>query len=145
MAYKLDFHPEAEGELDEAVSWYKEQQDGLEQVFFDDYLALEKRLEDTPQQFPVVFEDVRRANFSQVSILHLFCHRAGFRFYLRYFPPEKESQRVGKTALIAPSDSRCAKCFQKKAAQRGVPLLRGFFLETYMSLSNGASWPQSRR
>ena len=65
MAYKLDFHPEAEGELDEAVSWYKEQQDGLEQVFFDDYLALEKRLEDTPQQFPVVFEDVRRANFSK--------------------------------------------------------------------------------
>lgn len=63
MAYRLEFHPEAEAEFDEAIVWYQEQRDGLEQEFFDDYLVLESRLEANPDQFPAVLENIRRANF----------------------------------------------------------------------------------
>jgi len=63
MAYRLDFHPEAEAEFEEAIAWYQEQRNGLEQEFFDDYLVLENRLEDNPDQFPTVLENIRRANF----------------------------------------------------------------------------------
>lgn len=48
MAYRLEFHPEPEAEFDEAIAWYQEQRDGLEQEFFDEYLVLESRLEDNP-------------------------------------------------------------------------------------------------
>lgn len=65
MAYTLDFHPEAEAELEEAIAWYQEQRSGLEQEFFEDYLALEGRLEDNPSQFPKVLDHIRRANFQQ--------------------------------------------------------------------------------
>lgn len=63
MAYRLDFHPEAEAEFDEAIAWYQSQRDGLEQEFFEEYLALETRLEQNPHQFPTVLDDIRRANF----------------------------------------------------------------------------------
>ena len=72
MAYRLDFHPEAEAEFDEAIVWYQEQRDGLEQEFFDEYLVLESRLEANPDQFPAVLENVRRANFSQFPYSVLF-------------------------------------------------------------------------
>ncbi len=63
MAYSLDFHPEAEAEFDGALYWFKEQRDGLEQEFFEDYLAVEHRIADTPHQFPTVLDHIRRANF----------------------------------------------------------------------------------
>lgn len=72
MAYRLEFHPEAEAEFDEAIVWYQEQRDGLEQEFFDDYLVLESRLEDNPVQFPTVLENIRRANFHQFPYSLLF-------------------------------------------------------------------------
>ncbi len=63
MAYKLEFHPEAEAELDGALSWYQQESPGLEQDFFDEYLILENRIEKNPREFPIVLEDIRRANF----------------------------------------------------------------------------------
>lgn len=63
MAYRLDFHPDAEAELEDAIAWYQEQRPGLEQEFFEDYLALESRIEENPSQFPQVLEHIRRANF----------------------------------------------------------------------------------
>lgn len=63
MAYRLDFHPEATCEFDEALAYYQEQKEGLEEDFFEEYLVLEHRLEEVPQQFPVIFENIRRANF----------------------------------------------------------------------------------
>ena len=63
-AYSLDFHVEATYEFDEALAWYQEQKIGLEQDFFNEYLALESRLEATPHQFPIIFESIRRANFA---------------------------------------------------------------------------------
>ena len=41
MVYRLDFHPEAEAEFDEAFLWYKKEKNGLEQAFFEDYLGIE--------------------------------------------------------------------------------------------------------
>ncbi|MDO8367216.1 MAG: type II toxin-antitoxin system RelE/ParE family toxin [Saprospiraceae bacterium] len=63
MAYKLEFHPEAEAELDEAFAWYLQESPGLEQDFFEEYLTLENRIEQNPREFPLVVEDIRRANF----------------------------------------------------------------------------------
>ncbi|MFN0035690.1 MAG: type II toxin-antitoxin system RelE/ParE family toxin [Saprospiraceae bacterium] len=63
MAYRIDFHPEAESEFDESLAWYQQQKEGLEQDFFDEYLALEQRLAEAPLQFPVILENIRRANF----------------------------------------------------------------------------------
>jgi len=65
MVYRLDFHPEAEAEFDEALLWYQKEKDGLEQAFFDDYLSIEARIEDAPHHFPAVLENIRRANFSR--------------------------------------------------------------------------------
>ncbi len=69
MAYRLEFHPEAEAEFDEAITWYQEQRDGLAHEFFDDYLVLESRLEENPGQFPVVLDNIRRANFHRFPTL----------------------------------------------------------------------------
>lgn len=63
MAYRLDFHPEAEAEFEEAIAWYASQREGLELEFFEDYLALENSLEQNPHQFPAVIDEIRRANF----------------------------------------------------------------------------------
>ncbi len=65
MAYKLEFHPDAEAEFDEALSWYESQKEGLGQNLFNDYIAIEDRLKTMPEQFPLVMERVRRANLSQ--------------------------------------------------------------------------------
>lgn len=63
MVYKLEFHPEAAAEFDEALAWYERESPGLEQDFFDEYLILENRIEYNPREFPLVLEDIRRANF----------------------------------------------------------------------------------
>ncbi len=63
MVYKLEFHPEAEAEFDEAFGWYQQESPGLEQAFFDEYLLLEIRIEKNPREFPLVLVDIRRANF----------------------------------------------------------------------------------
>jgi plasmid stabilization system protein ParE len=65
MAYKIEFHPEAETELDEAMAWYESQKEGLSQDFFDDYNAVENRLKDMPEQFQIVEGLIRRANLSK--------------------------------------------------------------------------------
>jgi plasmid stabilization system protein ParE len=63
MAFRLDFHPEAALEFEEAVSWYEEQRLGLGRDFFEEFLELQRRLEENPYQFTTVLEEIRRANF----------------------------------------------------------------------------------
>ncbi|MEQ1744398.1 MAG: type II toxin-antitoxin system RelE/ParE family toxin [Saprospiraceae bacterium] len=63
MGYKVDFHPLAEVELDEALSWYESQRTGLGQEFFNDYLEIEARLMESPEQFPIVLDNLRMAVF----------------------------------------------------------------------------------
>lgn len=65
MAYKLEFHPEAEAEFDEALAWYQQESPGLEQAFFDEYLVLEDRIAKNPREFPLVIEDICRVNFQR--------------------------------------------------------------------------------
>lgn len=65
MAYRLEFHLEAETEFDEALLWYQSQLEGLEAGFYEEYLAVEKRMEENPCQFPAILENIRRANFTR--------------------------------------------------------------------------------
>ena len=65
MAYTLEYHLEAEAEFEEALLWYQSQREGLEKDFYEEYLAVEKRIEENPYQFSAMLENVRRANFSR--------------------------------------------------------------------------------
>jgi plasmid stabilization system protein ParE len=54
------FHPDVQGEVDEAYSWYEQQRPGLG----DDFLAaledVYNRLQQTPEAHQVIYLDVRR-------------------------------------------------------------------------------------
>ncbi|MFN4254457.1 MAG: type II toxin-antitoxin system RelE/ParE family toxin [Saprospiraceae bacterium] len=63
MVFEISFHPEAELELAEAVGWYENQQEGLGFAFWEDYLKVRNRLQNTPAIFPTVYDGIRRANF----------------------------------------------------------------------------------
>lgn len=65
MAYKVDFHPEAETDLDESLEYFESQKTGLAQQFFNDYKATENRIAANPQQFPIEEEDIHKANLSR--------------------------------------------------------------------------------
>ncbi len=61
MSLPLTFHPDVQGEIDDAYRWYEQQLPGLG----DDFLvALEEvfnRLKQTPEAHAVIYRDVRRA------------------------------------------------------------------------------------
>ena len=96
MAYRLDFHPEAEAEFDEAIVWYQEQRDGLEQEFFDEYLVLESRLEANPDQFPAVLENIRRANFHRFPYSLFFEIEQGSIFIYAVFHQSRNPEEWQK-------------------------------------------------
>ena len=85
MAYKIEFFHKAEDEFDETLSYYKQQKEGLEQDFHDDYLVLEKRLKDSPEQFPIIAENVRKANFSKFPFSIIFVIKQVSVFILAIF------------------------------------------------------------
>ncbi|MBK7938275.1 MAG: hypothetical protein IPJ82_14865 [Lewinellaceae bacterium] len=95
MAYRLEFHPEAETEFDEVIAWYQAQRNGLEQEFFDDYLVLESRLEANPNQFPTVLDNIRRANFHRPP-LPFSLRSSKTRFSSTLFSTKAETRRSGK-------------------------------------------------
>jgi len=90
MAYMLEFHPEAEAELDEALSWYQQKSLGLLQDFFDEYLNLENRLEKNPREFPLVLEDIRRANFYRFPYSLFFILEGKTIFVLAIFHQSRD-------------------------------------------------------
>jgi len=60
MTYSLVVRPEAERDMSEAYQWYEEQRGGLGEDFL---LCVEVALgsiQESPQRYPVVYEDVRR-------------------------------------------------------------------------------------
>ena len=61
MARRWILRPLAESDLDHAATWYEDQQPGLGLRFLDAADQLFERLRLTPQQFPLVLTDVRRA------------------------------------------------------------------------------------
>ena len=65
---QIRFLPEAEAELLEAASWYREQAPGLDHEFMrcvDDALAMVGRV---PRIFPVVHRQLRRALVRRVKV-----------------------------------------------------------------------------
>ena len=51
----------AQSEFDEAADWYEEQRTGLGHDFVTKVQATFDRISNNPNQFPVVFEEVRQA------------------------------------------------------------------------------------
>lgn len=90
MAYKLEFHLEAEAELDEALLWYQQESPGLEQDFFNEYINLENRLEENPREFPLVLEDIRRANFYRFPYSLFFILEGKTIFVLAIFHQSRD-------------------------------------------------------
>ena len=96
MAYRLEFHPEAEAELNEALFWYQEQRPGLEQEFFEEYLEVENRLEVNALQFPPVLENIRRANFHRFPYSLFFSIEEKVIFIYAVFHQSRNPHDWGK-------------------------------------------------
>ena len=60
MKHRLVIRPEAEADLLDAMQWYKDQRQGLEDEFFLAFDAALSRLRRTPKSFPIVHESIRR-------------------------------------------------------------------------------------
>lgn len=92
MAYKLEFHPEAETELEEAIDWYRKESPGLEQALFDEYLLLENRIENNPHEFPLIVEDIRRANFHRFPYSIFFAFDGEMVFVYAIFHQKRDPE-----------------------------------------------------
>jgi plasmid stabilization system protein ParE len=51
----------AEQELDEAVEWFRQQQDGLQQRFLDEFQSTIARIQAQPEIYQELKPDIRRA------------------------------------------------------------------------------------
>jgi len=60
MNYALVFRPEVREELDEAYTWYENQQAGLGDEFLDCVDEMLNRICQMPESYAVVYRDVRR-------------------------------------------------------------------------------------
>lgn len=63
------YREEVLAELRETVSWYDEQRHGLGERFFQAVEATLSRIEENPEQFPMIYRDLRRALLAVVIIL----------------------------------------------------------------------------
>jgi plasmid stabilization system protein ParE len=61
MSPLLVFHPDVQGEVDEAYRWYEQQRTGLGDDFLAAIEEVFDRLRVTPQAHQVIYRDVRRA------------------------------------------------------------------------------------
>ena len=73
MTRRWMVRPLAQADIDEAVTWYEQQQSGLGSRFLDALDHVFNRVCDTPLQFPAISVDVRRA------LLHTFPYAVYFR------------------------------------------------------------------
>lgn len=55
------FRKQARRELDEAGDWYEKERAGLGMEFLSEIHLLTQRIANTPEQFPVLYRDVRKA------------------------------------------------------------------------------------
>ncbi len=60
MNYPLVFHPDVQGEIDEAYRWYEQQQQGLGDDFLAALETVFHRLQTMPLGHQVIYRDVRR-------------------------------------------------------------------------------------
>lgn len=68
----LDFHPDAEIELDEAIDWYEEKLPGLGMRFFEEYKKLRESIIANPNLYPVEAGEVRKAPFNKFPYVLLY-------------------------------------------------------------------------
>lgn len=61
----VGFRPTANQDLLATVVWYESQQAGLGGRFLEEVDPIIQRIEDSPDQFPTVYRDVRRALMSR--------------------------------------------------------------------------------
>ena len=80
MALNYKLTTEARQELDEALTWYRQRQEGLEAQFFDEFRKLIARIRDNPNQFPEAYKRSRKAVFPKP-----------FRFYTIYFQVQEDT------------------------------------------------------
>lgn len=73
MTRRWIVRPLAQADIDDAITWYEQQQSGLGSRFLDALDHVFKRVRDTPLQFPTISVDLRRA------LLHTFPYAAYFR------------------------------------------------------------------
>ena len=73
MTRRWIVRPLAQADIDNAITWYEQQQSGLGSRFLDALDPVFKRVRDTPVQFPAISVDVRRA------LLHTFPYAVYFR------------------------------------------------------------------
>lgn len=55
------FRKQARLEFDEAGNWYEKERPGLGMEFLDEIQLLLQRIASTPEQFPMLYRDVRKA------------------------------------------------------------------------------------
>jgi plasmid stabilization system protein ParE len=58
---KVVFRKQARLEFDEAGNWYEKERLGLGMEFLDEIQLLIQRIASTPEQFPMLYRDVRKA------------------------------------------------------------------------------------
>ena len=63
MALNYKLTAEARQDLDEALAWYQQRQEGLEARFFDEFRKLIEKIRDNPNQFPAAYKRSRKAVF----------------------------------------------------------------------------------
>lgn len=61
MTYPLTINPEAESDLVEACSWYKQKRDGLADAFLDSEEDVLNNLAENPEKYAAEYREVRRA------------------------------------------------------------------------------------
>lgn len=59
MAYKILIAKEAQEDIDEAIQWYQEQQDGLGIRFYFEVLKQLEKLENTPEHYSFIHNKYR--------------------------------------------------------------------------------------
>lgn len=73
MSLDVRLRPEAERDLSDAARWYEEQRPGLGHEFLDEVLEVFSTIVETPQMYPNVHRNTRRA----------LIHRFPFGVYYR--------------------------------------------------------------
>ena len=65
------FRKQARLEFDEAGDWYEKERHGLGMEFLSEIQSLIQRITSTPEQFPMLYRDVRKAVARRFPLLHL--------------------------------------------------------------------------
>jgi len=89
----------AELDINGAAVWYERETVGLGSQFLDAVAATLKRIENNPQQFPLVYGDKRRALLKRFPYGLFFSSRARCRGSCWLFPRPQKSEGVAISAL----------------------------------------------